>query len=338
MQRHLTNPQIHLTFALGLATIVSLSALVDVTNAQDPATQQPRKLAPGVLRKVVNMPEPRETASGPLALGELVNITDASYVPNYAPKSQTINDMAKRVTLRREVWTIDFEFKPLRMVPIDIPQPSGVMKRKLIWYMVYRITNSGNHLRPVASKDDFDHDIYGVEKFSRNVRFLPHFVLEGLVQKGGLTPEFTRNKREQYEQVSYLDRIIPAAIDDIYERENPGKGIPLYNSVEISRISLAPNQSAWGVVTWENVDPRIDFLSIYTKGLSNAFDFGAPGGQAGYRHKTLQLNFYRPGDWIAEHEDEITFGIPTGRTERENEQFLQLYGVPDRLDHRWIFR
>ena len=34
----------------------------------------------------------------------------------------------------------------------------------------------------------------------------------------------------------------------------------------------------WGVATWEYVDPRMDFFSIYVKGLTNAYRFADPPG------------------------------------------------------------
>ena len=47
-------------------------------------------------------------------------------------------DWAKDVTFRHDVWVLRFRFKPMRMMWVDVPQPSGFMQRKLIWYMVYR--------------------------------------------------------------------------------------------------------------------------------------------------------------------------------------------------------
>ena len=32
------------------------------------------------------------------------------------------------------------------MIDVDLPQPSGKMQRKRLWYMVYRVTNRGNYL------------------------------------------------------------------------------------------------------------------------------------------------------------------------------------------------
>ena len=49
----------------------------------------------------------------------------------------------------------------------------------------------------------------------------------------------------------------------------------------------------------EDVDPNIDFVSVYIKGLTNAFRLGRSTDDPS-KLKTLQLNFWRPGDTVAE--------------------------------------
>ena len=34
-------------------------------------------------------------------------------------------DWAKEVTFRHDVWSLDFKFKPVRMMWVDVPQPTG---------------------------------------------------------------------------------------------------------------------------------------------------------------------------------------------------------------------
>jgi hypothetical protein len=46
--------------------------------------------------------------------------------------------------------------------------------------------------------------------------------------------------------------------------------------------------------------------------------------------KTLQLNFWRPGDNIDEHEEEIRFGVPIDKSE--------LYETEEGLAYRWVYR
>lgn len=299
------------------------------------AQQTPvRKLAPGVLTTIPPEPTTDETFQGPIPL---TKVTGLDWTPNYAPKSETLRARASRVVLRRNIWNLEFTFKPLRMIPVDIPQPSGKMQRKLIWYMVYRVRNNGGHLNPVPIADRFGHEVYGTETAdavlnygasapSENLRFFPHFVL-----------------RDHESGKSYLDRIIPVAIPVIQRREMKVDSPPLFNSVEITRIGLpvstpdAP-KDVWGVVTWEDVDPRTDYLSIFVQGLTNAFRLvETPEGVANLS-KTLQLNFWRPGDAVYEHEKEIRYGVPAVANEAEQAKILKMYGIQERLDHLWVYR
>lgn len=295
-----------------------------------------RPLAPGVLTVIPTVSEDRETFSGPLPLVEVVTgIPDLEWTPNYTPKSNTLQEIAKQVVLRRAIWELEFAFKPLRMIEVDIPQPTGKMQRKLIWYMVYRVSNRGLALTPTASEDSFGHKTYQVEKANYPTRrFFPHFVLES----------------REY-QKSYLDRIIPAAQKAIQQREDPGA--KLHNSVEMTRLQIPLSderieRGVWGVVTWEDVDPRIDFFSVYIRGLTNAFEFVDPPGayQAGqppgsgrlFTYKTLQLNFWRPGDSVLEHEREIRYGVPVDTDPVLQAHILDAFGLTERLDHLWIYR
>ena len=58
-------------------------------------------------------------------------------------------DWAREIPFHRDVWVLKFQFKPMRMIWVDVPQPSGYMQRKPIWYMVYVVTNTGKIMHPV---------------------------------------------------------------------------------------------------------------------------------------------------------------------------------------------
>ena len=58
------------------------------------------------------------------------------------------------------------------------------MQRKLIWYMVYSVTNTGKVMHPVEDVElpyeTFDKkQLYEVKTVDRPVRFAPEFLLEG---------------------------------------------------------------------------------------------------------------------------------------------------------------
>ena len=66
--------------------------------------------------------------------------------PETESASQTLGALTKDIPFRREVWYLEFTFKPLRMIDVDMPRPDGRMDRRQIWYMVYRVKNLGQHL------------------------------------------------------------------------------------------------------------------------------------------------------------------------------------------------
>jgi hypothetical protein len=108
------------------------------------------------------------------------------------------------------------------------------------------------------------------------------------------------------------------------------------------------DHSVWGFATWEDIDSRIDFFSIYVGGLTNAFRFvDVPGAfKVGdpplkgreFADKTLQLNFWRPGDNRYEHEKELRFGVPIESDPAKQRAILEKYGIPRRLDYLWVYR
>lgn len=287
-----------------------------------------RRLAPGVVTVIPTAPDEGETFTGPLVLKDVVGKDPKlDWSPVYSPKSGTYEEQAKRVILRRDIWYLEFAFKPLRMIDVDIPQPSGKMQRKQIWYMAYRVKNNGSHLNPVSKEDKFGHKTYGTEAFNKDLRFFPHFVLE--------TKDLDRSK-------AYLDRIIPAAVEPIQRREDPN--IMLLNTVEISKATIPVSdakhdRSVWGVVTWEDIDPRVDYFAIYIQGLTNAFHFEeAVAGQKKYAYKTLQLNFWRPNDGRNESEDAIHYGVRLVTDEGEQKTIFSRYRVEKPLDYVWLYR
>lgn len=271
--------------------------------AQQAASGKPtahRRLAPGVLREVDPARELQESFSRHDVV-ELLAVDNGF-------------DFAKDVPFRHDVWALEFKFKPVRMIWVDVPQASGQMQRKLVWYMVYSVTNTGKIMNPVKGEDN----TYNVEYVDRPVRFIPSFLLEG---RDSLAEEGEFNK-------VYPDRILPVAIGPITRREDRTRRF--HGTVEISG-DLPVGETKWGVVVWENVDPRIDRFSIYIQGLTNAYRWqdqpgayskGDPVG-TGRRllQKTLKLNFWRPGDEYYEHEREIRYGVP-GKD----------------LDYEWVYR
>jgi len=288
--------------------------------AKEPARAPYRKLAPWVMKPV----DPARKADETNSRHDVVELlaVDAGF------------DWARDVPFYHEVWALEFKFKPVRMIWIDVPQASGQMRRKLVWYMVYSVTNTGNVMRPVPEPvQEYEGQNGGLNEpkklveikyVDRPVRFIPEFLLEG---------HESADPQTGFSKV-YPDRVIPVAIGPIRMREDRNRRF--HNTVEICG-DIAPGETKWGIVTWEDLDPRIDRFSIYVKGLTNAYRWtdekgaytqGAPLGTGRKLYvKTLKLNFWRPGDEYFEHEREIRYGVPDFDAEN-----------PEHVYYEWVYR
>lgn len=301
---------------------------------QDPSSQVQTQFAAGVVTVIPPAPDPKETFDGPLTLQSMIDAhPEISWAatgnhpdgkPHFDPRSRTLEEMLKQVIYRREIFCFEISFKPLRQIYLDIPRPDGKMQRKLVQYMVYRVRYLGGDMRPAA--DNLDEPIFKrIESVSYpSRRFFPMFVLED---------------RETGQQ--YIDEILPTAVNRIAIREQITA--PLHNSVDISRIKIPRTEDSeapgvWGVATWVDVDPNIDYISVNVFGLTNAFEQDGEGVDAPYRRKALMLNFYRPGDAMDQISDRVRFGVPAYDDAEEQAYVLKKYGLDKRLDYRWVFR
>ncbi len=284
-----------------------------------------RKLAPSALHVIAPAMEYGETFQGPVDLPLLAENPDLAQSLNYDPRSETLAQMSKQVVFRGEVYCLEFAFKPVRMIEIDLPSKSGI-ERKNIWYLLYRVRYLGGDLKPVAEQDAFNNQVFATPQAVsvKWVRFMPTF---RLVAKG-------QNR-------DYLDQVIPAVKKPIEIKERVGR--PIYDSLQMQTLKIKkwtetePNE-VWGLATWVDVDPRIDFFTVQVQGLTNAQRLRQDGDQIRYLQKTLVLHFSRPGDTLNELEDRIRYGIPALEDPDRQKYILSQFGVKERLDHRWIYR
>ncbi|MDG2380539.1 MAG: hypothetical protein P8N76_02590 [Pirellulaceae bacterium] len=325
--------------ALFLPAVMVFVVDVDFAPAQRRAAKTgTRKLAPGVMTTIPSEVQDDETFSGPREIVELsVGAPQLSWQPNLSAESETLLARVKTTIFRRNIWALEFSFKPLSMIQVDLEQPDGTVKPQTVWYLVYNVRNNGKHLSPSPVPDESGRNTYAVEPVDHTIRFFPNFLLQC----------------HDVDRV-YLDKVMPTAVAAIRQREDPNR--KLYNSVSISDVNIPisselEDKSVWGVATWVNVDPRSDFFSIYVRGLTNAYQWQDPadGFKAGdspgtgrrFLFKTLQLNFWRPGDAINPTESEFRFGVPNqsqvpaGKTE---DDILKLYGLKERVDYQWVYR
>lgn len=302
-----------------------------------PAPGQPgspyRRLVPGVETTIKPDRQANETFTHQDMVELKTNFPDLlKWQPKTLSETQTLRFMVEKAQFRRSVWCLEFTFKPMRMMMVDFPGANGKLQQKMVWYMVYRVQNLGQHLQPSVNADgvwevkpsDAPTAVVDGQAKPIDIRFVPTFSLETLDKKK-----------------AYLDRVVPVAMAPIQQREDPNR--KLLNSAEIAQVPLAvgtkdKDTSVWGVAIWEEIDPRIDRFSVYVGGLTNAYRFIDPPG--GYKKdappgtgrllqsKYLQLNFWRPSDEFTTTETEIYYGLPLTNAD----------GTDSVIDHRWIFR
>jgi hypothetical protein len=331
---------------------ISIGGGLSSANAQPPAANLPAAAPIGAVRATPvaaaapgNAPNPYDFAPGVLTtitpaldrddaisihdLPEIRENKNLQWNPSSTTKSRTLYEMAKDAAFTGDVWCLELAFKPLRMIEVDVPQPSGRLQRKRIWYMVYRVRNTGAGL---SGQVDANGAFITKPKAIDSLRFIPEFVLVSQDRSGG-----------QRVRKAYLDRIVPSALEAIRQRELP-RG-ELHHSAELPLMPLKVEagriaQGVWGVAMWEDIDPRIDFFSVFVRGLTNAYRWsdvpGAyklgdpPGTGRKYAFKTLQLNFWRPGDELNENEREIHYGPAP--------KHADLYDSPEGVAYQWVYR
>jgi hypothetical protein len=317
--------------ALSLALVISAfpGFALGQEAATLPASAAAPEFAPGVLTTIEPHLDPADTVSTH-DIVELRANQKLARKPSLLSSTRTLFEKAQGTQFRRDIWCLEFTFKPLRMLEVDLPQPTGKMQRKLVWYMVYRVRNTGAGIRPVEQPDG---SFLTAPQEIGQQRFVPEFLLAS----------FERDRQDQPIRKNYLDRVMPSAVAAIARREMPS-GHELLNSVELAERMLDPEtgRSAaglWGVATWEDIDPELDFFAIFVGGLTNAylwedpaeFTLGDPPGTGRqFQRKMLQLNFWRPGDSYKQNESEIRFGTAPG--------MAHFYKTPEGVAYQWVFR
>ena len=277
-------------------------------SAAEPAGRQGyRRLAPGALTVI----PPRASNEAHSIRSDLLEVTkglqDRKWIPKHAPATATLVELAKNREFQRSIWCLEFAFKPPRMIDVDVPVSGQRMQRKRVWYLVYRVRNTGGR-KTVVDADDVTKRT--VEPFAGPVRFVPHFVLESL--------EGLDETEGETAYRSYLDRIVPSAIEAIRKREDPAREI--LDSASMAAADIPPGGERWGAAVWEDVDPRIDFFAICIRGLTNAVQwrprakatFAAdrlPGSELEHALESLRLDFWRPGDDRDDADEEMSVGF-----------------------------
>lgn len=305
---------------LGLVTVAVVS---EVALAQT-TSERPRKLAPGVITTIRDANIDDATVDATREFAELLSVArPPEWTPNFDPTTETLLEKAKNVSFQREIWSLEFGFKPLRVINVG---------GQNIWYLIYFVRNVGE-VRSATTTANTSIEITGQKKA---VRFIPSLVLQA--------HDLNR---------AYRDAWRPDVVSMIAAKERVTRG-QLHDSVSISRLRIpistpTADKRVWGVAIWDNVDPRADYISVFVHGLTNAYRWEPP--KDGYKKgmdlreqdtvqsKALQLNFWRGGDDVGLHDNEMTFGIPLYPDQPSRQQeVLDAYKLDKPIRHRWGYR
>ncbi|MCU0707855.1 MAG: hypothetical protein MUF23_06155 [Pirellula sp.] len=294
-----------------------------------------RKLAPGVMTIVTPDQNSEDTALGPFDLDFVAKHPELEWnapdfpdnQPFFASPAETLLAQSRGVTFRHPIWGLEFAFKPVRVIEVDLPTDSGKMERKTVWYLLYRVRYAGEDLVPDTQDLADSEAVPGEPKRVRfeSVRFIPRFTL--LSKERNLVMDA---------------QILAPAVDAIAARERvPG---PLLDHVEIARNEIAlssrsDENAVWGVATWTDVDPALNFFAIEVRGLTNAYQINVDsGGDKQFLRKTLRIYFWRPGDSFNVPKDRVYLGSPAYENPQRVQYYLDQFSLKERLDYQWIYR
>jgi hypothetical protein len=305
------------TFVLVIAAIQLAFAGVAVSQEVESRKVTHRKLAPGVLHEINSSLDVRDSYSLPMVLP---GINAEQYELETDSADQTLYGMSKRVILFRDVYQYDFGFTGLRQIKY-----AG----KNYWYMISRYRDLGETLsyeevKKSPALNQISHELKKGEPLEDTERFfLPRFSLEGWV----FNP-----RKKQYEKVTYRDVFNPAVVRAIRAQEDPR--MPLLDGIQLSKTEIPKvdadsDVGVWGVAVWEGVNPNVDYVSVMVSGLTNAYRIKrSDDGAISFKRKTLQLNFWRPGDDFEEAKDRVDFGIPLVDDPKEQVLITRRYALP----------
>ena len=325
-------PPISFVFSRCLAAVICFG--VFGITSQLHAQSQPRAFAAGVLKTVPTELDPRDTHSLPMPMP---GIEAREWTPNQFPVEETLIGKSRQVTLYRDpVWELELSFLPLRQEKIKLPSASGGLENSDVWYLVVRVRNMGSAMTykdvRVPGTDHIKRQLqYDKPVDPATINFVPRFVLRGWVED-----EVAGN----YKKLEYPAIIDPVALTQIQEIEDPNQKLLDIHQLSKAKIPMAKNDvdpGVWAVAIWENIDPNIDFVSVQVEGLTNAYRLKDAEKKTSFA-KTLQLNFWRPGDAVRQARDKLIYGIPLVDEAEAQIRITKFYDLPGPLLRTYLDR
>ena len=265
-------------------------------------------------------------------LHELAQGRGGAWDPSHAPSHETLVGLASDRQFLRDVWCLEFSYRPPRTIEVDVPGENLEIQKERVWYLLYRVRNiavdenadvasglGGSTRQVVFEKDEEGNDdlTRPTTKFvNQSIHFEPHFVFE--------THEALSRDEGLLEHQDHLDRLVSSAIVPISRREKIRPDM-LHDSVSISERPIQPGEERWGVAIWQDIDPRIDFFTVFIYGLTNSIRWRHDAEfETDLEHapeyerrelECLRLDFYHPGDAVHDDFQEVSV-VHSGLFER----------------------
>lgn len=95
--------------------------------------EEPRNIAPGAMHTI----RPFISYADTYQWANMLEVSSES--PTFS--------WADNLFYNKEIWCLEFKFKPVRLMDVDFPMPNGTLKKVKVWYMVYSVTNTGKCVR-----------------------------------------------------------------------------------------------------------------------------------------------------------------------------------------------
>jgi hypothetical protein len=257
----------------GLASLTGLLVVGAMAWAQDPAAPPAPVPAPAqdaAAPAAGARPGPPAIPEAPLApMLKTVPVKRGEVAPG------TIRVDASPLPKDREgIWVLDFAFKPVRLVTVEVPGRG----RRTIHYLYYRVINNTGQPR----------------------MFVPQFTL-------------VTDTGKRYEDIVLPEavRIIQAREGQDASKQLLG-AVEVVGALPPSGAKQGIDDAVYGVAMWEGIDPEADAFNIFVRGLSDGYQLlpNPEGGEPATRYKTLRIDFNRPGDALDLNEREIRLADP----------------------------
>jgi hypothetical protein len=203
---------------------------------------------------------------------------------------------------QRNIWVMEVQLKPMRMVFVDTVDPkTGEKRKEQIWYLAYRAIN-----RPLANRKTDDDTVAqnDIEPLPGPDKFIPAFTLVAY-----------DDPKTELPVATHEDAIIPEAQKIVNRVERRYAEDPVFlNSVQVTQDLPAPQEKSpeekwiYGVATFRGVDPDTDFFKVILRGFSNGYQKeDGPDGQPVVSRKVGVQKFIRRGDRFDPTQSEFLF-------------------------------